>query len=210
MKSKAVLITRPNDDHTTNYLCYWASKVVELAQRKGFKTLDLYGKKANRKNLDSYLVKNRPGIIMFNGHGSADKITGYDQEILVDSHSVNISYQDTMIYARSCKAGQILGKVLVKKGAKAFIGYTKDFVFVCDLRFTTKPLNDSLARLFLEPSNLVPISFIKGNSAQQSHNKSKMAMRKNIQSVLSSEATAEERSTAAWLWSNYSCQILIN
>ncbi len=204
-----VLITRPNDDLTTNHLFYWAGLIVSLAKRKGLTVLDLAGKRANRKNFESYLRKKSPGIIVFNGHGSPSVITGHNQEILVDTKNSSQHLVGALIYARSCKAGQVLGKVLVKKGAKAFIGYARDFVFACDEKYTTKPINDPLAKLFLEPSNLVPIAFIKGNTAQQSHNKSKVAMRKNVRYMLSSEASEKERSSAVWLWSNYTCQKLI-
>ena len=53
-----------------------------------------------------------------------------------------------------------------------FIGYKLPFMFYIDERWRSNPHKDNVAPIFLEPSNLVPISLIKGNSALQAHEKS--------------------------------------
>lgn len=40
----SILITRPNHDLATNYLCLWTESVVEFSNKKG-KTFDLKGDK---------------------------------------------------------------------------------------------------------------------------------------------------------------------
>ena len=57
-----------------------------------------------------------------------------------------------------------LGPECMKKTKEGcFIGYNLPFVFFMDEKWTTNPNNDKVAGLFLEPSNLVPISIIEGH-----------------------------------------------
>jgi len=46
---KSFLITRPNYDPLTNCLFYWCNFVIEEADRKKFKIVDLKSRKSNRK-----------------------------------------------------------------------------------------------------------------------------------------------------------------
>ncbi|PJC81146.1 hypothetical protein CO009_00220 [Candidatus Shapirobacteria bacterium CG_4_8_14_3_um_filter_35_11] len=74
---------------------------------------------------------------------------------------------------------------------------------------TTTPLIDVVAKRFLEPSNLVPISLIKGNSVTESYKKSQKLMSKNVLSMMSSEAGQNERDSAPYLYSNKLNQVLL-
>lgn len=201
-------MTRPKDDETTNFLYYWTEKVLTIAKKKCFRILDLAGDKAGKKNFISYVNKNLPGIIFFNGHGSAHVITGHNKESLIESNNRIKGLKGTIIYARSCKAGLVLGKKLVEKGVKAFIGYSRDFIFARDLEMPNRPLDDQLAKYFLKPSNLVPIFLLKGHSAEKSHKNSRLAMLRNFRYMVSARATYQERSAAFLLWNNYRAQIL--
>lgn len=205
-KSKSILITRPNHDHITNYLYFWVEEVIKLAQRKGFFVYDLRGKKASRKQLESYVQKNKPSFLFLNGHGSAITITGNDDEPLIDLSS---SVLGRVIYARSCDAGQKLGADLVKKGTETFIGYDRKFIFGYTPLKITRPEDDDIAKLFLEPSNLVASTLIKGHTTIEAHNRSKDAMYKNFFRMVSSGATDEERYAARWLWGDIKSQVLI-
>lgn len=62
---------------------------------------------------------------------------------------------------------------------------------------------------FLEPSNLVPISLIKGNSLINAFRKSQVVMRSNLRKMLSSDAPLEERYHAQFLWSNIRSQTIL-
>ena len=202
-----ILITRPNHDEATNYLYFWTSSVIKEITKKGITIYALPSKKAAQKNFVSYL-KNNQGFIFFNGHGSKEVITGQDNEILVDTTNASLLSKTKIVYARACQAGKILGQCLVNAGTKAFIGYTNNFVFLRIKRFITHPLDDFLARLFLEPSNLVATTIVKGHSANEANNRSLNAMRKNLQFTLSSMASAEEQAAASYLWSNINCQVI--
>lgn len=202
-----VLITRPNHDEATNYLYFWTSLVIKTITKKNITVYDLSSKKATQKNFVGYL-KHNPDFVFFNGHGATNLITGYKNEVLVDTNNVFLLSKTKIIYARACQAGKILGQCLINAGTKTFIGYTNNFVFLRIKRFITHPLDDFLAKLFLEPSNLIATTIIKGHSANEANNRSINAMRKNLRFTLSSEAKPEEQAAASYLWSNINCQVL--
>lgn len=204
--NKAILITRPDHETVTKYLCLWSEEVKEFAEHKGITVYDLKGEKANRKEFESYLSKNRPALLFLNGHGDAEVITGYDNNSLVDRSS---SMPEVIVYGRSCDAALILGPYLVGKGARTFIGYRKKFILGYSPEKMTKPLQDPIAKLFLEPSNLVVTTLLKGNTTSEAHRRSRGEMYKNFLRMLSSTATDEQRYVAPWLWSNYNSQTLL-
>lgn len=203
--NKAILITRPDYETVTKYLCLWSEEVKEFAGRKGVIVYDLKGKKANRKEFESYLSKNRPALLFLNGHGNAEVITGYDDHPLIDRDS---SVQGTILYGRSCDASLFLGPYLVQKGARAFIGYRRKFILGYVPEKIMRPLEDPIARLFLEPSNLVATTLLKGNTTAEAHSRSRREMYKNFLKMLASTSSFEERHAAPWLWSNFNSQTL--
>jgi hypothetical protein len=199
--SKSLLVTRPNHDFTTNYLYFWSTYVIRLAEVKSITVYDLKSKKATKKNFESYLKSKRPAAIFLNGHGNKDAIGGHENEIIL--HAGQHSYlSKCIVYARSCEVGATLGYELVADGAAAFIGYTRKFNIGYMQSMITKPLEDRLARLFLEPSNLVMTTIIKGHNVESAYLRSKEAMISNFRKMLSTTASYEERFAARWLWGN--------
>ena len=204
---KSVLITRPNHDLATTYLYWWTSKVIDKCREKRIEYFDLKSKKASKKNFDSYVRKNNPSFLFLNGHGSDKIITGWDNEILLNADD-KLEVVGRIIYARSCMAGAELGKACVNAGAKAFIGYSKNYVFLYLISRETKPLTDTLAEVFLEPANLIAISLIKGNTVQEADLKSKKMMIKNLRSILSS-GKSDGKEIASYLWHNIKYQVIV-
>jgi len=155
-----------------------------FAKTKGHSIFDLFSKKADRKSLEQYLTTNNLSFLFLNGHGSSDEICGYNDEVLLDDETQPTLILGLIIYARSCNAGENLGQILVTKGVKAFIGYTKSFSFATSNKFVFRPKEDPLARLFLEPSNLVATTIIKGNTVQEAHQRSVLEMRKTLSEMI--------------------------
>lgn len=203
INNKIVLITRPNDDQTLNFLCYWTEQIINEVLKRNFNLLDLKGNKATRKNLESYIAKNFPSLILFNGHGTKSSILGYDNESLVEYGKNENLLLGKIVYARSCESASELG---AKCKAKAFIGYVWKFTFMYYENNISHPLNDKLAKKFLEPSNLVATLLLKGKSAGEAHNRSRNLMLKYYFEMVSSKGTFEERSVASFLWGNINGQ----
>ena len=207
--NKLLLVTRPNHDPATDYLYHWSELVIDEAKRKHIPVYDLSGNKATKITFLSYLRSKHPGLLFLNGHGDAQTVTGQNYEVLLDE-TVNKEFvTDTIIYARSCDSGKILGSTLIQRGVLAFIGYTRKFIVGTTRSKTTKPLEDRLAKLFLEPSNLIPTTILKGHSAGEADRRSKHEMLKNFQKMISSAGSFEERFAARWLWSDIRSQVVI-
>ena len=205
-KGGSVLVVRPDHELVTRYLCVWSEEVVALLEEKGINKLDLRGKKATRKEFESYVKTHKPSVIFLNGHGNAKEIAGYDDKIIVDETTV---LADAIVYARSCDAGRELGHTLVSRGTRSFIGYNRKFILGYLPDKVMRPLEDSIAKLFLGPSNLAVSTVLKGNTAEEAHVRSRGAMYKNFRRMISSTATFEERFAARWLWSNINGQVLL-
>lgn len=207
--SKTVLITRPNYDITTQYFHQWSKEVVELAVARKNKILDLEGKKANRKTFESYTKKHKPDLFFFNGHGSDEIVTGFNHEPLLISGKNDELCPESIIYIRSCSAGKILGHSLILQSAKACIGYKTKFGFMRLIDYERNPLSDPLAKLYLEPSNIVATTLIKGHTASDAHLRGLGAMKKNLRKMLSSENQFADSTGIALLWSNIRGQVLL-
>lgn len=206
---KSILITRPNHDLITTYLYYWSQSIIKEAINKNIRIFDLSGKKANRNLLTSYIKKHNPIFIHFNGHGGNSLIAGYDNEILIEVNKNDKLLAQKIIYALSCDSAKILGYSCVKNGALAFIGYKRKYILAYDVKSYTRPLKDKLARLFLEPSNLITISILKGNTVRNAFRKSQDSMSRHFLYMISTKATALEQDAASFLWANKKSQDLI-
>ena len=198
--NKIILITRPKYDETTNYLYYWANLIVREAKKKNRQVLDLGGKKANLKDFSGRIKKTQPDFIVLNGHGSSDKITGHNGQTLLKANMNESLLNDKIGYALSCSSAKKLGKCLVEKGTKSFIGYKEDFIFLHEKDKSSQPLNDKTARLFFEPSNLVATTLIKGNTSKEAHNRSQKEFRRNIRRLMVSESPQVDKSSIPWLY----------
>lgn len=205
MSNVFILITRPRHDPITRYFYEWSGEIKKFAESKGFTALDLRAEKATRGHFESYLKKHHPSFLFLNGHGNADVISGHDNQVLVD---ITSAIETSVIYARSCDAAKTLGVYLVNNGVKAFIGYKKKFICGVAGR-SSELLEDEIARLFLEPSNLIPSTLLKLHNAEEAHSRSLDAMYRNFRRMISSTASREERYAARWLWSNIHGQVLL-
>jgi hypothetical protein len=180
---KKLLITRPSHEITTHYISKWSEKIIEVAKRKGMKVIDLEKEKANNQRFVGTLRKVAPGLVILNGHGSDECVTGHNNEVILNSDNIEFA-QNAIIYARSCKSAKILGKLSISKGVASYIGYDENFVFIIDESKISKPLEDETAALFLEPTNYVSVAIIKGHTAGVANKKSKELLKNNIKKLL--------------------------
>jgi hypothetical protein len=203
-----LLVTRPRHEITTNYLYYFAGEVIVHA-KNSTEICDLRGSRANRKEFEGVVIKTNPDLLFLNGHGNSETVTGNDNEpILIADENDNLT-KGKIVYALSCSSASRLGKTCVEKGARAYIGYSDDFIFVYEEDKISKPLNDAIARQFLEPSNLLMLSLIKGNSAGSSIQKSKSCFATNIKKLLTSTSPQIDKTYIPWLIWDMDCQVCV-
>ena len=206
--NKFLLITRPEHDQTTRYLSYWSKKIIEEAEGRGVSVIDLHKKKANRKRTIGILKKKSPELILFNGHGNENCVTGHDNEPILTENDREV-FNSNIIFSRSCKSAKVLGPLSVKYGAKAFLGYREDFWLMYNADKISRPLEDKTAVLFLEPSNSVVISLLKGHKTGDANEKGRNLFKKNIEKLLVSGPSADDYSAIKYLYWNMINQVCL-
>ena len=183
-----ILVTRPLYDLTTHYLSHWNKLLIDFAVAKHFRVIDLDGKRANRKEFMSVMKKRTPYILILNGHGNSDTLTGQNGEILVKTNLNNQILKSTIVYVLSCKTGKILGPNSIRKGTISYLGYKEDFIFITAKNKTNRPTEDEVAKLFFAPSNHLIISLIKGHTTGSSHLRSKQMFLQTIQKLITTNS----------------------
>jgi len=207
---RTLLVTRPNYDDATAYLYQYAGEVIRFTKERGINVINLERPSLTRRNLSKRLKAQNPFIVFFNAHGTAtqilgDKIKG-KEEILIKEKKNEGLLKGRITYARACLAAASLGECYSEKGS-CFIGHNAPFSFWMDDRHSTEPLKDKIARLFLEPSNLVVTSLLKGNSTKEAFDKSVNLMKKNIRKLLRNDGNkAVIHPLVMILWNNLESQ----
>lgn len=107
-----------------------------------------------------------------------------------------------VVYALSCRSAKVLGAQSVQQGAHAYIGYNEYFIFLFSLEKRTRPLQDKTGGLFLEPSNQIPLSLLKGHTVHESYTSYKIAFEGNIQRLLTSQTVQADTAVVRYLWWN--------
>jgi len=204
-----MLITRPNHDVTINYLYYWSQYIIKIGKAHKLTVTDVAGSRANKKEIIGIISKTKPSFVCFNGHGDEKTICGYDNEPLIQKKLNESILSDVVVFARTCRSAKELGPSCVKKGTTAYVGYTDDFIFLTEEAKESRPLTDKVAKLFLEPSNDVAISFIKGHSAGQANQRSKDYFKKNIKKLMTSDTPKEDRELIPYLLWDMDHQVCI-
>ncbi|MFH1413189.1 MAG: hypothetical protein ABIG10_04190 [bacterium] len=208
-KYKVLLITRPDHDKATRYLSAWSDKIIQMAGVKDIPVFDLKRKKANKEDLTSFLKKKDPALVILNGHGNIDEVTGHNNKLLVKAGENEHILKGRIIYALSCSSALILGKKSISAGALSYIGYEKDFMLCNDSHKIARPLQDKVAKLFLEPSNQICKSLLKGNTCGKASENSKKIFAKNIRMLLSSDAPLGSSEYAKFLWWDMKAQVCL-
>ncbi|MEK7083787.1 MAG: hypothetical protein AAB932_00975 [Patescibacteria group bacterium] len=204
-----LIVTRPQHDMTTTYLSSWAGEIIDFAKKKGVEVYDLVREKANKAEFEGRVKKIKPEAVFLNGHGSDDSVAGHDNNPIVSAEDNHTILNDKITYALSCNSGKKLGPKVVENGATAYIGYSDEFIFVADNRFIRKPIDDPTAKPFMEASNQVMISLLKGNSAKDASERSKNKFRDNYTRLVLSNADPDSLQAAQYLWWNMRNQVCL-
>lgn len=208
--NKKILITRPDHDPTTAYLFAWAEPIIDLISNgQVFRLVDLAKEQANKNNFLSSLKKEKPVFIFLNGHGTGTIVTGYNNEPLVVMGNNEDLFKNKIIYALACKSGRTLGRWLVGNGTKVYLGYEDDFIFIIDEAQSANPLTDATAKLYLEPSNILVSSLVEGLTAGEAYQKSQNKYQENINSLLTSEASPEDKDLVPYLYWDLEHQVCL-
>ena len=202
-----LIITLPRSDLVTEYLSQFSEEIIKEAEVREVKCKPLKDEDANKEEFEKVLRRLDYNFVVFNGHGTQDTIKGNANEVLIKLGQNEIILNNRIIYARACEAGEDLGKVYESSEEGCFIGYCLKFEFWADKTWDSVPLKDEKARLFLEPSNMVPISLLKGHSGQEAHDIAKKYTLKSIRRVLKNPSE-DSFWLISSLWKNYYSQTI--
>ncbi|OJI07552.1 MAG: hypothetical protein BK997_02970 [Candidatus Micrarchaeum sp. ARMAN-1] len=194
-----MLVTRPDNDEATHYLSEYAKLSLSAAREKSFLIIDLEKEKATRRNLESYIAKQNPSLIFFNGHGGPDVVTGHLMEPLVKLGENESILRSKIVYSIACSSSKKLGPESISSGAICYVGYDDDFIFLVDKNKETAPINDGLASMFLEHSLIFVRTLVKGNPVSDAYEKAKNKLYENFISALASK----ESDVAQYLYWDY-------
>jgi len=204
-----MIITCPEYDDATSYLTHFSQKIIDQAEKKQLKHKKIRDENLNLSDFSKILEKLDYRLLVLNGHGSPDSVYGYKNELIVKLGKNDSLVRERLIYARSCSAGLKLGPAAMKQSRNGcFIGYNLPFIFYMDSRWTAKPHNDNIAKLFLEPSNLVPSSLIKGQTTLSAHSNAKQRMLKNMKKLIQGNQEEETPFYIEALWNNFLGQVI--
>jgi hypothetical protein len=199
MSKHKILVTRPSSDVTTRYISVWAEKTMTTLIAKGCKIFDLVKERANKTNFEGMIKKHSPALIFLNGHGNSDCVTGHNEEVLIKADENESILENTITYALSCSSGKILGPKAVGVGAKAYIGYENEFIFLHSKDKIRHPGEDKTAEMFLGPANHTVLSLAKGHTVSEACNDTKKYFYKNMRKLLTSESSFEDQQYIRYL-----------
>lgn len=198
-----VLFCRPKHDDTMEYLYHYSKELVDLSKERGLKTLNHEKEKANKLNILKVIEKQKPNLIMFNGHGSPTCIFGHRDEMIISSEENPEVLSNKITYALACASAAELGLKAKEKGAIAFIGYKFDFAIGKDPDSEAAPRRDKIAKYFLEPSNLLFSCLLKGANVGVAVKRAKKLMEENIGFLSTTDEFPEAPHYAPYLFGNY-------
>lgn len=205
----AILMTLPQSDEVTEYLHAFSQEIISTAKDKGIPINVLEREKATRKFFESELRDNHR-LIIFNGHGSNDLITGHKDDIIIKNGENENLLTEKITYARSCYSAEGIGNsCMANSKTGCFIGYMLPFMFYNDVTWSGNPSKDSVAEIFFATTNIIPNGIMKGKTCLEAHQNSKRAMAKAIKKAILKEDNPDSQSIAEALWNNYSFQTII-
>lgn len=166
-----MIVIRSRYDISTSYLFAFSEELIKEAEARGFKVAKIEDEDISEITLRSRIKNRKPKFILFNGHGSETAIFDSQGQEFINANSADV-FKETVAYTIACNCLVKLGLAAIEKGCHSFIGYKKPFWIARDHKFESTPLKDKIALPIIECSNIIIKSLIKGNTVEESVNKS--------------------------------------
>lgn len=91
-------------------------------------------------------------VIIATGHGEADEFTAQGESLIWKTGNYDPrEVQGKVIKLLACQSGIGLGPNLVQNGARCFMGYDDDVIWIVDSAYYAQPWEDPYAKLCLGP-----------------------------------------------------------
>lgn len=167
-------------DKETSYLYSFSKAIIQIAKEdQTIHLTHLPGKKANRKKVESALSIKIKTLAFFNGHGDDGTVFGHDDQPILDKDNINLT-KNKIIYALACNSLVELGPLAIKNGAKAYIGYNDEFMWVGDPSKSAVPDKDKNSAPFRRVCHTLIHDLISGMPVGKSLDKARSEYKKLI------------------------------
>lgn len=127
------------------------------------------------------------------GHGTPTEFTGHKEAGLIDINSIP-GVKGKMVFLISCETAQSLGPALVEAGARSYIGFYEDVIWLMDEEMVRTPWRDKLANPVMMPIVDSLNSLLDGEAADISFGK----MIESYNKYLATEEDELSRSFIVW------------
>ncbi len=176
--SQTIFIGRCNDDPIVAFPFHWAETVKDEAEKLELDIVDLQQENYIEEKTSRNIEEHAPFFVFLNGHGEAWCTTGHERRPILIANKNDFLLKGKIAYVVSCYTAQYLGQVAYDKGCKAYIGYEDDFAFV--FLNENAPLTDSVAKIYMEASNEVPLTIINNGTPEEAYKNSQKVFDKWI------------------------------
>jgi len=209
--SRIILVTNPSDDKPTEYLDAWSEQFINLARnQKDTVVFELRRDQANKGKLTQLIENEKPQLVVFNGHGNDDSITGFGQEILIRCDENERLLREKIVHTLACHSGKTLGPRCIQIGTLAYIGYKEAFKFVhLNKMSKEEQVRDEMAQFFLRPAYEVVTALIEGSTVEEAYDRSQKLGSDFLITLLASESTAHNTTVASRLFHNLTHQVCL-
>lgn len=164
--SQTIFIGRCDCDSNVKFPFHWAELIIEEAEKLELDIIDLQKENFIEEKTKKQIDDHNPFFVFLNGHGNEWCSMGYKRIPVLIANKNDFLLKDKIVYAVSCYTAQYLGQIAYDNGCKAYIGYEDIFTFV--YMNEDDPLNDIIAKHFMDASNEVPLTILNGGTPKDS------------------------------------------
>jgi len=211
--SRIILVTNPADDNDAaiRYLDAWSELIIKTAkEQKDTLIFELKNEQANKQELTKIIQREKPQLVVFNGHGNDSCIMGFKQKILIRCDDNEHLLKEKIIHSMSCNSGKELGKKCIKIGTLSYIGYSEEFKLTYLNKQTKQEmLNDPVAKFFLRPAFEAILALIRGDTTGKAYKKSQKMYKENLLTLIASSLTEYNTKVASRLYHNLKYQVCL-
>jgi hypothetical protein len=209
--SRILLVSNAHHDVQTQYLTSWFEKVVEVAKRQAdIEIVEIKKTEASKKNLVATIEREKPQLVVFNGHGTEETVCGFEGQVLVGCNDNESLLSGKIVHSMACRCASMLGPRCVALGTRCFIGYKEDFELWSARRESREEQQkDQMAGLFLDPAFEVLIALVEGATTGEAYARSQKKYKENILALIASSNKQHSTEIAASLYSNLKNQVCL-
>ncbi len=210
--SKVLLITNPAHDPLTCYLSAWSEELIEKFKGdENLRILELKERDVSRARVTDVIRKERPQLIIFNGHGDEKSIKGYELEILVQIDDNEEILKNKIVHVMSCRTGKELGPRCISIGGLAYIGYKENFkiAYLANRETNGDKRTDSYASFILGPAFTTILSLMEGKKTEEAYKLSQQASEENLRFLTTSKDDTLKTVIASRVYHNYINQVCL-